>query len=269
MKNDLGGISVKYRLLLSEINRKAKAPFSIKEFASILGLPLNRAKRLVQHWASRGWLTRIKKGLYSTVPLEALLPKERKEDPWVVAASVFKPCYIGGWSACEHWGFTDQLFKDVVVFSGQDVRKRKNVIQGTTYIVKGIKKIKIFGTKPIWRGQLKILVSDLERTIIDVLDEPTLGGGIRHVALMVSEYFSRAEKNENNLIEYIKRHGNHAIFKRLGYLIEIKKIYAPNVLKQCSRFQSSGYSKLDPSLPAKGKYLRRWNLRLNADLTGI
>lgn len=264
MKDNIGGISLKNRVLLGEINRKAKGPFSINEFAGMLGMPLKRAKRLVLHWVSMGWLTRIKKGLYSTVPLEAVHPGERREDPWIVAARVFSPCYIGGWSACEHWGFTEQIFRDVVVFSGKDIRKRRQVIQGTIYIVKGIKKSKIFGTKPIWRGQVKVLVSDPRRTIVDLLDEPALGGGIRHIALMVKEYFSGEERNDKELFEYIKRNNNRAVYKRLGYLIETLKIDAPELLNACKINKSSGFTNLDPSLPIKGKIIRKWNLRVNA-----
>ena len=103
------GISKHNRILLDKLNREAKGPFNVTKVSEILEISLNRARRLVAYWASRGWLTRIKKGLFITVPLGAINPTERKEDPWIVATIVFEPCYIGGWSACEHLGLTDQI----------------------------------------------------------------------------------------------------------------------------------------------------------------
>jgi predicted transcriptional regulator of viral defense system len=122
---NISGISKRNRELLDKLNREIKSPFSITEVSMILGINLDKARRLVAYWVSRGWLTRIKKGLFITVPLGTVNPAERKENPWIVATIVFNPCYIGGWSACEHWGLTEQIFKDVVVFFLKETAKGK------------------------------------------------------------------------------------------------------------------------------------------------
>jgi len=38
---------------------------------------------------------------------------------------------------------------------------------------------------------MKVDVSDVHRTIVDMLDDPSSGGGIRHVAECLSAYFAR------------------------------------------------------------------------------
>ena len=139
------GISRRNRLLLDLLNRETKGPFTILEASRILKIDIAKSRRIVSYWASRGWLVRVRRGLYATVPLGAISPAERREDPWVIANMVFEPCYIGGWSACEHWGLTDQIFRDIVVFTSSKIRRRKNEIQGTVYIVRHIEKDKILG----------------------------------------------------------------------------------------------------------------------------
>ena len=265
-RENIAGISQKNRTLLDELNRKVKAPFTIAESRSVLNLSMTRARRLIGYWVSRGWLTRIKKGLYTTTPLGAIKPSERKEDPWIVAAIVFDPCYIGGWSACEHWELTDQIFNDIVVFSSRKVRAQKNSIQGTAFLVKTIKRDKIFGVKIVWRAQTKINISDPSRTLVDILNDPYIGGGIRNTALILKEYFSEECKNEAELLKYISMLGNRTVYKRLGYLLEKLKIDSPIVIKTCEKNISLGYSKLDPNLPLKGRIIRRWNLRINASI---
>jgi predicted transcriptional regulator of viral defense system len=183
-----------------------------------------------------------------------------------VASIVFNPCYIGGWSACEYWGLTDQIFKDIVVFSLKKPRRKKLEIQETTYIVKNIKAVKMFGTKTIWLEQTKINISNPSRTLVDILNEPYLGGGIRNVAMILKEYFEGENRDESKILEYITKLGNRTVYKRLGYLLEFLKIDASKIISICRKNISSGYSNLDPSLPPKGKTLRRWNLRINAKL---
>ena len=54
-----------------------------------------------------------------------------------MASRLFGPeCYIGGWSACEHWSLTDQLFLTTVVVTTRRVRSSDTEIQGFSYRVK-------------------------------------------------------------------------------------------------------------------------------------
>jgi len=43
-------------------------------------------------------------------------------------------------------------------------------------------------------------------------------------------------------------------------------IDAPELIAACRDSLSSGFSLLDPSLPAQGHFTRRWNLRVNATI---
>jgi hypothetical protein len=98
--------------------------------------------------------------------------------------------------------------------------ERSQLRHGTTFTLKHIAEDKIFGTKVIWRGHSKIAVSDIHRTIVDMLDDPAIGGGIQHVEDCVRAYFARPDRDEAVLIAYADRLGNGAVFKRLGFLAE-------------------------------------------------
>lgn len=261
-----GGILKNNRKLLDLLNRKQKGPFGIPDVVRILGISYSKTSRLLAYWASRGWLTRVRKGLYITVPLGTLKPYERREDPWIIATQIFTPGYIGGWSACEHWGLTEQIFKDIVVFTSRPVRKRRTLIQDTLYIVKVVQNEKLFGTNTIWRQQTKVKVSDPSRTIIDILDDPYIGGGMRHITEIVNQYFEGEYKDEKKLLAYIKQLNNRTIYKRLGYIIETLNLKFPNTIEVCRSNLSKGYSAFDPTVSTKGHILRRWNLRVNVTI---
>ena len=262
----VGGLSQDSRRRLTILARQAAGPFSVSQAADLLGLELPRTRRMLAHLTSQGWLTRIRPNLYTTVPLDATDPAEWREDPWVVAARTFEPGYIGGWSAAEHHGLTEQLFRDVVVATAYPARERHPVIQDTPYRVKVVAEEKLFGTTFVWRGRVRIAVSDPTRTVVDVLDDPSLGGGIRHVAEIVETYFAEPFRDDRRLLEYAERLGNRTVYKRLGYLVDVLGLDAPELIAACRDRLSSGFSLLDPSLPAQGRYTRRWRLRLNGTI---
>ena len=64
------GISGRNRRLLSILHRCISGPFSADEAATALRLTKTRTHRLLSYLADRGWLLRLRRGLYSLVPLE-------------------------------------------------------------------------------------------------------------------------------------------------------------------------------------------------------
>jgi len=260
------GISRAHRELLSKLHRECSSPFYVGDAAKALNVPRLRAARLLAHWASRGWLSRIRRGVYITVPLDAVNPSEWKEDPGVVAHSLYSPCYIGGWTAAEHWGLTEQIFSDTVVFTASNVRTRTPIIKGMKYLITVIPEGKLFGLRSVWRENTRISVSDPARTIADMLDNPRFGGGIKHVAEMIAEFFDGEHRNDDKLIEYVRSLGNRTICKRLGFILEHMSIDAPSILPFCAENISAGYSKLDPTVRTRGRLVRKWNLDINVTI---
>jgi len=98
------GISAANRRRLEQLHRGSKGPVTVREAAHILGIDATTTARLLAHWCSHGWIQRVRRGLYVLVPLGAAGRVGVVADPWIFIARAFAPCYIGGWSACEHLG---------------------------------------------------------------------------------------------------------------------------------------------------------------------
>ena len=266
----LFGISGKNRLLLTALHRNFVGPFTAKEAAEALRLSAPECHRLLSYLSGRGWLTRIRRGLYGLVSLDSTHPQEWVGDPWVLAAKLYGPSYyIGGWSACEHWDLTEQLFRETVVVTSRRARRRDPLIHGFPLLVRFTSEAKIFGISFVWRDQTRVSVSNPSRTVVDLLSDPLLGGGIRHVADVLETHYRSDHWDEALLGDYVGRLGNRTAYKRLGYLVETLRLDAPNLLRECEFGMSSGISLLDPSLPARGTSLRRWNLRVNATVLPV
>lgn len=260
------GINRENRALLERLHREMPGAFDIERASAVLGLDAGRTRTLLAYFARRGWLSRVRRGLYVAVPLDTRRPGEWTEDAWIVAERTFSPCYIGGWTACQHWGLTDQVFRTVLVVTARKVRDREPVIQGTPYRVTVRSEDKLFGTTVVWRQQVRVRVSDPSRTIVDLLDDPTLGGGMRNVADVVYEYLTGEHRDDELLIAYADRLGNRAGFKRLGFVLEHLGVDALELVEACLDRRSAGLVALDPSVRVKGRIVRRWGIRANVRL---
>ena len=258
-----GGLSSENREYVERLHRAFAEPFTAEDAAEALDLDSERARRLVRYLADRGWLDRVRRGLYLPVPLDAHRSGQAHQDPWVVAKVVFEPSYIAGWSAAEHWDLTEQLFRDVLVVTGKRPRDRTPTIGGTTFVLHSLGPSKHFGLVPVWRGSQRIEVTDPSRTVIDLLANPTWGGGLRQVAEMVTEYFEGDHRDDSLLVKYGDQLGIGAVFKRLGFLIEELDIDAPELVEHCLERRTAGVNDLDPSIDAVGRTVSRWGIRAN------
>lgn len=258
MKN-LSGLGKTERRRLTEVIRQTKGVISVAEASDILKANRNDVAKMLARWAAKGWLSRIRRGLYISVPLESRTPDVPIEEPWLIAEYLFAPCYIGGWSAAEYWDLTEQIFRSIVILTVQKPRDRAPVIKNTKYVVRTISEKAMFGLKPVWRGKVKLSVSDPTRTIIDMLNDPSLGGGLRPTVDILLNYLKSKYKDMELIINYAKRLGNGAVYKRLGFLLERLVPNEKKVISACKTELTKGNAKLDPKLPAD-KLITKWKL---------
>lgn len=244
---------------LSDIIRRTKGTVSVTEAADILKLPSTEAAKMLARWATKGWLARVQRGLYVPVPLESRTSDVALEDPWLVADRLYAPCYIGGWSAAEHWDLTEQIFRTVVVMTTCKPRDRRPEIRGAAFLLRTVPERAMFGFKPVWRGQVKVNVSDPTRTVLDLFNDPNLGGGLRPSVDIFSSYLNSDSRDLSLLIAYGDRLGNGAVFKRLGFLLERLVPDEEGIIADCRTRISKGNAKLDPKLSAD-RLITRWRL---------
>ena len=257
------------RELLTRLSRAATANLiSVEAAAAALRVDRKAVATRLASLARRGWLMRARRGLYFIPPLEADPDKPVvAEDPWIVAREVFAPCYIGGWSAAEHWELTEQIFRSTLVVTAANVRERTDELLGQEFRLFRVPASRIAGDLvPVWRGSERVLVSSPERTIIDSLRDPWLCGGIRHVAEILEEYAHGSRRDIRKLLSAAAAVGTGAAWKRLGYLVETLWPDGGAIAEEAKRNLTAGYARLDPAVQRRGRLLRRWRLWVNVPL---
>lgn len=243
---------------LSRVLQSAGEIISIEDVTTTLQMDRRQATKLLARWNTQGWIKRLQRGLYAPVPIASLGQSQVLDDPWLIVPTLFGPAYIGGWTAAEHWGLTEQIFRGVCVLTARSVRGKKKTIQGIDFSLRRISKRAMFGTKPLWRGRVKVEISNPAKTIIDMLDDPAIGGGIRHVSDCLEKYFSEKKGTAEELISIGERLANGAVFKRLGFLAE-RRGGPDQLIEGCRERLTAGNAKLDPAVPSR-KLIKRWRV---------
>lgn len=244
---------------LGKIIREVGDVFTVAAAASCLEEPSDKMAKSLSRWAKQGWLTRIKRGLYAVVPIDASTTERVLEDAWVLIPELYGSCYVGGWSAAEYWDLTEQIFHNICIVAERPPTQKTEEVQGGRFVVTKMKPKLVFATKTIWKQNKKIQISDPHKTIVDMLYNPSLGGGIAHVVDCFKEYKSSEHQNFFTLGNYAGRMENGAVFKRLGFLAERYLGEEHELVALCKDNLSQGNAYLDPSLK-RGPLVTRWRL---------
>jgi predicted transcriptional regulator of viral defense system len=253
------GISEVGRSRLGQLVRAIPGPIRVADAARVLGLDPKRTTWLLSAWVRRGWLQRLARGVYVPVSIETQAGTRPAADPWAVAAAVFEPCYMTGWSAAGHWDLTEQLYRVSAVVSARRLRNRQPTAGGAEFLVI-TRPLPAEGRVAVWREGVRVEVADPALTVVDILDEPRLGPGIREASRTISAYLRSERRDDAALISYGDARGNGAVFKRLGLLVEKLAPNEVDLLGACRDRLTEGYPRLDPGVDAPGTRRKRWRL---------
>ncbi|VAW26772.1 hypothetical protein MNBD_BACTEROID06-303 [hydrothermal vent metagenome] len=260
---ELAGIGKSYRLKLSKVLEQNFAVITPNLVSKTLSISTQESGRLLARWCKNGWIYRIKRGTYVPIPINSTSSDVILEEPFVVVESIYGPGYIAGFTAIKHWDFSEQIFETITFFTCQKVKNRNPCHGGIKFKIKTIANYKMFGLKNLWFGNIKVKVSDPTKTMIDLLDDPKLVGGISVICDFFSEYIESEYYNFDLLIQYAHKMRNRTIFKRLGLILETKFNVTDKSLDVLLKNISVGLSEFDPLIPSND-VIHKWRLKVPA-----
>ena len=239
-------------------------PFTVQDFARECSFTHEKSSFLLSLLVRQNHLIRLKRGVYLPVSHKGLTPQEAFSAPFVVVPLIFPHSYVGGWTMASYWGLTEQLFQTVVVLTEKDVHIPNKVIGRYNFNLFKSHLPHTLGIEFIWKENQQVLVSDIHRTIIDMIENPRCGGGIQHTIDCAKVYF-KEEYNEEKFMTYVTPMKNGVFFKRLGFISE--RIFGvDHPLCQLSKKRmTKGPSPIDSHLTCE-KLIGRWNLYINEEI---
>ena len=248
--------------LITELNELRRSTFNLADVSSITGLSAAACRNLVHKAQQRGLITRLKPGLYNLVPFELGRATEHIDNPYLIASELAgaAPKFLSHGTAFElHRMVTQPNF---TIYVSCTRRLRPQIVGGYEFRFVHITEEQAFGVTKHWIDKERyVMISDMERTIIDGLRHPAFVGGITEVAKGIC--MQRHILKTDRLVDYAQRLGNGAVVRRLGYLLEHYGLADAMMLEPLRSLLTPTYQRLDPLLPPDGRFLSRWRIRLN------
>lgn len=240
--------------LLNALTQEGYRIFSVdnaKKLGQKIGLKESTVPRMIKALSQEGLIRHLMRGSYA---IEDNILSGPPLHQFEIAMHLAKEGAICCWSAMSHHELTDQVLSTVFILVPYEPRKARSLyrhhIDGYDYVLIQTKKEHFWGTERQSLGEVKIRVTDLERTLIDGLLRPQYCGGFREVM----DAFSVAKDRINIpvIVDYSRR-CHVSVQKRLGWILSqlsVKSI--PLVV------DSGSFDKLDPSGPRRGKQNKQW-----------
>lgn len=262
--------------LASLLRHAPSGVIRVSEATRAWGLPTSSASRRLGALTRAGWIRRVRRGVYRVIPVDA--PAEAAipfDDPWVLAARTFEPCYVGGWSAAEHWGLTEQLFAKTFVITGAHVRARDITLGGLAFRLARVARARAVADANVWRGRTRVPCSSAALTIVDACNAPAWVGGVRHLAEMVGRFVEQRSGDVSPLTAALRNRARGSGAKRLGFIVEslaarehdAKARKALEAVAAAARERlTTGVIKLDPGVRARGNMNTAWGIWTNVRL---
>jgi predicted transcriptional regulator of viral defense system len=226
-----------------------------RQAAQDVGIRPGYVTEALYHLQKAGWIQRLKRDVYAVTEESGMgMPPHEYE----IAMALVTPCAISHWTAMHYHHLTQQIPNTVFALTPTGTSIPRSIPTRQYHYIH-IKPEFYFGFEKVWVGQSRILITDLERTLLDGLMAPQYCGDFQEV--LHAFQMAKARMSLQKLINYALLL-DVAVEKRLGWILE-RLGYEDTDLTRLLATPIKGYRKLDPSHGSEGPYNRKWMIREN------
>lgn len=218
------------------------------------------ARYVAHRLVKKGWLERLRPGLFQLVPAERGREGVADTHPLAAGAVLVEPYFFSFGTACTYHRLTEQSFSEVYIACR--VRRRPEMIRGKRYVFVQLPEGRYFGHEetPVL-GQV-VRMATVERALLDALDRPRYAGGIGEVSRIVRRGAGRV--SWDRLLELAGRWQQSAIVQRLGHLLDLHGAGVPQAVREQLLGLASPKSKAHLGSRRRwgtaGRLARPWNV---------
>ena len=187
-------------------------------------------RQIIYQLKKKGILKPITKGVYYYSPLEAG-PAGARINEFLIPPILFPNgnYYVGYSNMYNYYGFTDQIFQTLYVLNTS--RQRERTICGIPFKLVKISQKRMYGLENIKISDSEIIVSDRERTMVDLIYFPDPVGGLKKAFEILEKEASSGKSDIKKLIKYAISFPVVSTRKRIGFVLDkcsiSEKILAP------------------------------------------
>lgn len=211
----------------------------------------------------KGILKNIKKGVYLYSTLESG-PEGSNINEFLVPSFFFPKgnYYIGYATMYNYYGFTDQLFQIMYVLNTS--LQRDKTIGNVQFKMVKISPKRMYGLEKIRVKNTEVIVSDRERTLVDLIYASQPIGGLKRAFEIFKEQIGGEKISVGKLIKYALKFPCVAARKRIGFALEQAGLKERQLEPLLKNVMGTSLVSLYPSNSRKGKINKKWMVIENA-----
>jgi len=246
--------------VILDLEWRGESTTTLAELRQALGASEGYARYLAHRLVKKGWLERLRPGLFRLVPAHRGREGVADTNPLAAGAMLISPYFFSCGTACTHHGLTEQAFAEVYLACQE--RRRPKIIRGKRYVFVYVPEDRFFGFEENMVLGEAIQMATLERALLDAIDRPRYAGGIGEVSNVAARAAARVSWEE--LLELARRWRSSALVQRLGYFLDLHEAEMPRGARSALLELVRSQSKI-PLGPrrrwgTKGKLVRPWNV---------
>jgi predicted transcriptional regulator of viral defense system len=220
-------------------------------------------KQVIFRLKRKGILTAIKRGVYFYSPLESG-PAGSNINEFLIPSIFFpKGNYYAGYATMyNYYGFTDQLFQIMYILNTS--LQREKAIGSMRFKMVKISQKRMYGLEKIRVKDAGVVVSDRERTLVDLVYFPEPIGGMEKAFEILKEQVRSRKIDTAKLIKYALKFPDNSTIKRIGFVLEKAGLNDKVLMPLLKVAKRTSLINLYPSKSRKGKINRKWMVIENA-----
>jgi predicted transcriptional regulator of viral defense system len=239
---------------------------TVAELRQMLGTSEANARLVAHRLVRKGWLERLRPGLYQLVPAERGREGVADTNPLAAGAVLVSPYFFSFGTACTHHGLTEQVFSDVYLACQE--RRRPATVRDRRYVFVHVPKSRFFGFEELKVLGQAVRMATTERAVLDALDRPRYAGGIGEVSRILARAAERFSWPA--LLDLARQWQSSALVQRLGYLCDLHRAALSDEMRaallELIRPQSNVLLGSRRRWGTTGKLARPWNVVANVPL---
>lgn len=181
------------------------------------------ARKTAHGLVRKGWLQSVRRGVYLLNPSQRGPDALPDSDPLRIGHYLLTPYYFGYGTAAQLRGLLPRAGPVYYIVSPNRSAFRPR--GPARFQLIRPKPPRFFGGRKLVRRGSSLQVSDLERTVIDVVARPDLSGGLEGAVLVLSN--AKPSINWERLRRYLQRYGSRSLSLRVGYLLSVVRPEVP------------------------------------------
>lgn len=180
--------------------------FSLEDATSIIGLETT-TKSLLQQYTKKGYVAKVKRGLYVAINL---LDHEPAANKYVIASKITETAVVSHHSAFEFYGYANQVSYDMSVTS--DSKFNAFAFNGFQYI-----RLQPSITNGIVLHPTGTRVTDVERTVLDSINDFERDMGFEELIQCISAI---PILNEDKMLVYLEEYDKRFLYQKAGFIFQ-------------------------------------------------